>query len=61
MVEFRRGVASKRKNDLWHSHPDCESFPTTAFAIRKDKPSDDRLCSRCAACAEDAKPRKSAA
>ena len=61
MVEYRRGIARKRKNDLWHWHWDCESYPTKTYAIRKDKPSDDNLCSRCASCAEDAKPRRSAA
>ena len=48
MIEFRRGVASQRKNDFWHWHPDCLSFPEKAFSIRKDKPSDDDLCARCA-------------
>ena len=61
MFEYRRGIARKRKNDLWHWHLDCESYPTKTYAIRKDKPADDYLCSQCAACAEDAKPRRSAA
>ena len=52
MVEYRRGVASSRKNDLWHWHPDCESYPYNAFAIRKDKPSDDDLCALCASYAK---------
>ena len=26
MVEYRRGVPKKRKNDLWHWHPDCETY-----------------------------------
>jgi len=48
MVEYRRGVVSQRKNPFWHWHPDCQSYPQTAFTIRKDKPSDDELCSKCA-------------
>jgi len=60
MVEFRRGVASKRKNDLWHWHPDCESYPARTFAIRKDKVADDVLCSRCHALAEKLKARPAA-
>ena len=59
MIEFRRDLASKRRNDLWHWHWGCESYPTKTYSIRKDKPSDDYLCSRCAACAEDAKPGRS--
>jgi hypothetical protein len=51
MVEYRRGVARKRKSALWHWNPDCESYPTKTFAIRMDKPLDADLCSRCAACA----------
>ena len=56
MVEYRRSVARKRKNDLWHWHPDCESYPAETFAIRKDRPRDDDLCSRCAASAENVRP-----
>lgn len=48
MVEYRRGVASARKNELWHWRPDCQSYPTRTFVIRKQKPSDDDLCARCA-------------
>ena len=57
MTECRRGMASERKNDLWHWHPDCESYPVQTFAVRKDRPLDDDLCSRCAANAETVKPR----
>jgi hypothetical protein len=57
MLEYRRGVPKKRKNDLWHWHPDCESYPVQTFAVRKDRPLDDDLCSRCAANAETVKPR----
>ena len=60
MVEFRRGIASKRKNDLWHWQPDCESYPIKTFAIRKDKPSDDDLCARCHAFAQDLRTRAAA-
>lgn len=60
MVEFRRGVPKKRKNDLWHWHLECESYPDQAFAIRKDKPSDDELCSRCHAYTKEVKIRSAA-
>ena len=46
-TEYRRGTASSRKNDLWHWNPDCLSYPSGAYLIRKDKPSDDDLCARC--------------
>ena len=29
----------------------AKSYPFDTFAIRKDRPTDDQLCSRCAACA----------
>ena len=48
MVEYRRGIESQRKNDFWHWQPDCLSFPLKAFSLRKDTPSDDDLCSKCA-------------
>jgi len=32
---------------LWHFNPKCEGYPTGTFAIRKDRPSDDELCSQC--------------
>lgn len=60
MVEYRRGVSRKRKNNHWHWHPDCESFPTNTFAIRQDRPSDIELCARCAACVEEMRPRTAA-
>jgi len=57
VVEYRLGVKSKRKNDLWHFHPDCESYPTKTFAIRQQKPLDDYLCSplreTCGRCEND--------
>ena len=48
MVEYRRDIESRRKNDRWHWHPDCKSYPTRSFAIRKDVPSDEDLCADCA-------------
>lgn len=60
VVEYRRGVANKRKNDLWHFHPECESFPTQAFAIVQAKPSDDDLCARCHSLAENTGVRSAA-
>lgn len=53
MSEFRRGIERARKNDLWHWHIECLSYPTRTFAIRKDIPSDDDLCGRCAALGQD--------
>ena len=49
MAEYRRGVTSKRKNDLWHWAEECPSYPRQAFAIRMTKPPADALCSKCAA------------
>ena len=48
MVEYRRGVARERKNSLWHWHWDCMSYPTNAYSVRRDRPSEDELCSQCA-------------
>jgi hypothetical protein len=48
MTEYRRGLISARKNDLWHWQPGCQSYPVTAYATRNDKPSDDDPCSICA-------------
>jgi len=48
MVDYHRGVIGDRKNDLWHWHPDCRSYPHGAFAIRRDQPPQSELCSRCA-------------
>ena len=47
LVEYRRAPAGDRKNELWHWHPDCLSYPTRGFAIRWEKPLDENLCSRC--------------
>jgi hypothetical protein len=60
MIEYRRGVASKRKNGLWHWHPDCESYPTQSFSIRKDRPTDDDLCARCHGLAQAVRTRSAA-
>jgi len=60
MFEYRRGVSSKRKNDLWHLHSDCESFPTKTFAIRQGRPFDDDLCSRCVSLAGALRNRSAA-
>ena len=60
MVEYRRGIAKKRKNDLWHSHPDCEAYPIKTFAIRQDKPWDGDLCKECADLAGDLRSRSAA-
>jgi hypothetical protein len=49
MTEYRRGIERARKNALWHWHPDCQSYPLKTFALRYDKPTDDELCSLCAA------------
>lgn len=60
MIEFRRGVRRTRKNDLWHWHPDCESYPTKTFAIRTIKPIDDDLCARCHSLAQELRTRPAA-
>ena len=48
MFDYRRGIARERKTELWHSHPDCESYPTKSFAIQQEKPLDENICARCA-------------
>jgi hypothetical protein len=45
--EYRRGIAEGIWQRLWHYHEECPSYPRRNFAIRKAKPSDDELCSRC--------------
>jgi hypothetical protein len=49
--EYRRGIELKGSQrlwqTLWHSNEGCASYPTRNFMVRKDKPSDDELCSRC--------------
>jgi len=56
MIEYRRGIAGSRKNDLWHWNPECQSYPMGAFVIRKDKPSDDDLCARCGPTSREVRP-----
>jgi hypothetical protein len=46
-LEYRRGVELKSWQRLWHFSNKCPSFPSRNFAIRRDRPSDDDLCSRC--------------
>jgi len=57
MTECRRGMASERKNDLWHWRFECPSFPRNAYEVRSIRPSDDYLCSRCSGIEGDAKAR----
>jgi hypothetical protein len=49
--DYRRGLDDKggkmEWQKLWHFNEKCKGYPTRAFAIRKDRPSDDDLCSRC--------------
>lgn len=54
MIEFRRGIASERKTEHWHSHPDCRSYPSRSFAIRSERPPNDYLCRECQALAQGA-------
>lgn len=50
--EYRRGIEERGGQHLWqklwHYNDDCEGYPTRNFMVRKDSPSDDELCSRCA-------------
>lgn len=48
MVEYRRGVVSERKNELWHWHPNCPSYPEKSYSIKNEKPFEEHLCSKCA-------------
>lgn len=49
--DYRRGLeyngGQKQWQKLWHYSDKCEKYPTQAFIVRKDRPSDDELCSRC--------------
>jgi hypothetical protein len=47
MIEYRRGATGNRRNDLWHTHSDCESYPTQMFEMRTGKPADDQICPTC--------------
>jgi hypothetical protein len=49
---YRRGVEDKgggqmQWQKLWHFNDKCDGYPTRNFATRKDRPSDDDLCSKC--------------
>jgi hypothetical protein len=50
--DYRRGVETKNGQyglqNLWHFDEKCEGYPTRNYIIRKDRPSDDDLCSKCA-------------
>ncbi len=35
--------------DALHFNDKCEGYPTRNFIVRKDRPADDELCSRCKA------------
>lgn len=49
--DYRRGIddkgGKKEWQKLWHFNEQCERYPTRNFAVRKDRPSDDDLCSQC--------------
>ena len=49
--DYRRGFEEKggqsQLQKLWHFNEKCSSYPTRNFVIRKDRPSDDDLCSQC--------------
>jgi hypothetical protein len=44
---YRRGFKDKVWDKFWHWHQRCEAYPSSNCIIKKDKPSDDELCSRC--------------
>ena len=49
--DYRRGIENTGGpglwQKLWHFHDKCEGYPTRNFMVRKDRPSDDDLCSLC--------------
>jgi hypothetical protein len=49
--DYRRGLedksGQKQWQTLWHFNEKCLGYPTQTFVIRKDRPSDDVLCSQC--------------
>ena len=51
MPEYRLGIEDKDGQNvwqkLWHFNEKCEHYPKRNFAVRKDRPSDDDLCSEC--------------
>lgn len=58
--DYRRGIETKNGQTqiqkLWHFDDKCEGYPTRNFAVRKDRPSDDDLCSRCARASSGTSP-----
>ena len=55
--EYRRGLDMSKGQPqwqrLWHFNEACSGYPTRNFTSRKDKPSDDDLCSRCDRASDD--------
>jgi len=51
VLDYRRGIEDKGGQRVWQNHwhfnEKCPAYPTRNFAIRKDMPSDDDLCSQC--------------
>lgn len=47
MSEYRRGITHGIRQKWWHSHEQCEEYPTRSFAIRTTRPPEDELCVRC--------------
>lgn len=49
--DYRRGIEDNGGpvlwQKLWHFNDKCEGYPTRSFVVRKDRPSDDDLCSKC--------------
>ena len=49
--DYRRGFEGQsgqsQLQKLWHFNEKCAAYPTRNFVIRKDRPSDDDLCSKC--------------
>jgi hypothetical protein len=49
--EYRRGLdvssGKPQWQSLWHFDDGCETYPARNFMIKKDRPPDDELCSRC--------------
>jgi len=47
--DYRRGIDGSKSQRLWHFNGACPNYPTQTFIIEHVRPSDDDLCSRCAA------------
>ena len=49
--DYRRGIEEKKGTmqwqKLWHFNEACDDYPTQNFAVRKDRPLDDDLRSKC--------------